>query len=109
LPDLRADLSFGRAQPPGTDAEPERDVLEDRQMPEERVVLEDETHPPAAGGAGGHVFAVEEDGRARRVVGSLQPGDDPEQGGLAGPRRTQERDQLARRDDQAYVAEGREA
>ena len=32
------------------------------------------------------------------AVGGFEPGDDPQQGGLARPRRTQESDEFARRD-----------
>src|SRR5690606_24290816 len=45
-----ADLRLAGAGGPGTNPQAEGDVLEDGHVAEERVVLEDETHPPPAGG-----------------------------------------------------------
>src|SRR5690606_7103080 len=66
-----ADLRLAGAGGPGTNPQPEGDVLEDGHVAEERVVLEDETHPPPAGGPEGDVLAVDQH-RARRV-GSSSP------------------------------------
>jgi hypothetical protein len=75
--------------------EAEGDVLEDRHVPKQRVMLEDEpdaalTHRDVRG-----VFAVERD---RAGVGSLEACDDPEQRRLARSRRAKQRNEFATAD-----------
>src|SRR5206468_5906 len=95
---LRADVGHGRAGGARPHAQAEGHVLEDGHVPEERVVLEDEPHPPHAHVALGLVLALEEDD-AR--VGRLQARDDAEEAGLAGARRPEQGHQLARGDGHA--------
>src|SRR5262249_27454606 len=83
-------------------AEPERDVLEDRQVTEERVVLEHEADVPLADRGVGDVLLVVED-RAR--VGHVEPRDDAEEGRLPGARRPEQREQLAAGDLEAHVVQ----
>src|SRR5262249_15363058 len=85
--------------------EPEGDVLEDAQMPEERVVLEDEADVPFADGRAGHVLVRVED-RAR--VRALQAHDDAEERRLAAARAAEEREQRAARAVEAHVVQGDE-
>jgi len=88
-----ADLRIGRPHRLGAHAQAEGDVLEDRQVAEQRVVLEDEAHAAVAHVGVGGVLAVEVHAAA---VGHLEPGDDAQQRGLARTRGPQQRDQLAR-------------
>ena len=55
-------------------------VLEHAHVPEQRVVLEHETHLPVARIARDHVHAVEQH---RAAIREIQPGDDAQQGRLA--------------------------
>src|SRR5262249_55318406 len=80
-------------------------VLEDAEMPEERVVLEDEADVPLAHRRVGHVLVGVADG-AR--VGGLEPGDDAEERRLAGAGRAEEREQRAARDLERHIVEGHE-
>ncbi len=86
-------------------AQAERHVLEHGHVPEQRVVLENEADVAVAGGVPGDVVVLEQHGAAVR---HFQPGDDAEQGGLAGPGRAEQRDQLAGRAVDAHVVERRE-
>lgn len=72
---------------PGADPEAEGDVLEHGHVPEQGVVLKHEAHLPVPGMAPGGVLAMEQDGAG---IGVFQPGDDPEQGGLATAGRAQQ-------------------
>jgi hypothetical protein len=72
--------------------EPERDVLGDGEMREQRVVLEDDADVALVDGDARDVCAVEAN---PAPIGSEQAGDDAEERGLAAPRGTEERDELA--------------
>ena len=78
----------------------EGDVLEDRHVAEQRVVLEDEADAALAHVDIGGVFAVEQD---RAGIGHLEAGDDAQQGRLARARRAEQRHQLARRHVEVQV------
>jgi hypothetical protein len=78
----------------GRTLSPKGDVLEHGHVPEERVVLEDKADAAVAGIAMRSVFAIEENVAG---VGEFQSGDDAQQRGLAGARRSQQRHQFARR------------
>ena len=96
----------GLALAPGAlDVEPEGDVLGDRHVAEERVVLE---HEPDAPGAGVQVVgapAVEPD---LAGIGRFEAGDDAQDGALAAPGGAEEGDELAARDLQRDVVDGEE-
>jgi hypothetical protein len=70
----------------------ERDVLLDREMREERVVLEDGVDVPLVRRCGGHVPAVEQDLALGRP---LEARDHPQGGRLAATRRPEQREELA--------------
>ena len=89
----------------GPDPESEGDVLEDAHVAEQGVVLEHEPDLALAHRLGGRVLAVEVD---RALIGRLQPGDDPEQRGLARSGGPEQRHQLAARHVEAHVVEGDE-
>ncbi len=103
--DRLADLRLGGPYRAGADPKSERHVLEHAHVAEEGVVLEHEPHLPLAHRLIGRVFAVEVDGA---MIRRLQPGDDPQQRGLARPGWAEQRDQLARRDVEAHVVQRRE-
>jgi len=97
LRDLGADGGLAGARRLGPHAQAEGDVLEDRHVAEERVVLEHETDVALAHVGAGAVFAVEEHMAA---VGHFQPGDDAQQRRLARTRRPEQGHQFAGRDVQ---------
>jgi len=68
-------------------------------------MLEHKAHLPLAHMHMSGVLATEGDGAG---IGGFQPGDDAQECGLAAARRAEQRDQFARRDVQADVAEGGE-
>ena len=70
----------------------EGDVFEHRHVAEQRVVLEHETDMALAGAAGQRVLAVE---RHLAGIRPVEARDDPQQRGLAGTRRPQQRQQFA--------------
>src|SRR5438093_7098737 len=86
-------------------AQPEGDVLEHAQVPEERVVLEDEAHVALYDRRVGHVLVVVADG-AR--VGDLEAGDDAEQRRLPRAGGAEERQQRAARHLEAHLVESDE-
>ena len=65
-------------------------------------MLEDEADAALLRRPAGDVLAVDED---RALVGGLEPGDDPEQRGLAAAARAEERRERARRDLHRDVVE----
>ncbi len=73
-------------------AKTERDVLVDRQVREEGVVLEDRVDVPLVGRQPGDVLALELDEARCR---GLEPADHPEGGRLAAAGRSEEREELA--------------
>ena len=100
---LLADHGLGRALVARLDAETERHVLEHAHMAEQRVMLEDEPHLPFAHMLLRGVLALQQNPAA---VGRFQPGDDPEQRGLAAARRAEQRDKLAIWKIERDIAEG---
>ena len=74
-------------------AQPERDVVRDRLVREERVALEDRVDAPLVRRRARHVDAVEQD---RAGVGPLEPGDQAQRRRLAAARRAEHREELAR-------------
>ena len=83
-----------------------RDVLRDGHVPEQRVVLEDETNFAIARRLLGDVLAVADDGPG---VGDFESRDDAQQRRLAGSRRSEQREQLAVRNVEADALERRKA
>src|SRR5438093_1752457 len=83
-------------------AQPEGHVLEHAEMPEERVVLEDEAHVALGHGRVGHVLVVVADG-AR--VGRFEAGDDAQQRRFPRAGGAEEGQQSAARDLEADLAE----
>jgi len=84
--------------------EAEGDVLGDGHMLEQRVVLEHEADPPLLHGKARRVQRVKEHGAA---MGRVEAGDDAQQRRLARARRTEQRDELARRNVERDVAQRR--
>ena len=80
--------------------QPEGDVLEDRHVVEERIVLENEAHATRLRIGMGGVLAMEQHATA---VGHFQSGDDAQQRRLARSGRPQQRHQRTRRDLQGDV------
>ena len=74
----RIDFRLGLAQ----HFEPEGDVLADRHVWEQRVILEYGVHRPLVGGQPGNIFAVKEDLASGRKV---EAGDQAQESGLAAP------------------------
>ena len=84
------------------DLEAERDVVVHGHVLEGGVVLEHEADAALLRRPAGDVLAVDED---RAHVGRLEPGDDPEQRGLAAAARAEERGERSRRDLHRDVVE----
>ncbi|SPZ06525.1 Uncharacterised protein [Pseudomonas aeruginosa] len=82
LVDLGLDRGFARPLALGLHAQAEGDVVEHRHVAEQRVVLEDEADVAVAHVVLRDVLAMEHDVAGVR---GFQPGDDPQQGGLAAP------------------------
>ena len=101
LADLLSDLRLGQL----AHGEAERDVVAHGHVLEGRVVLEHEADAPALRRDARRVLAVDLDGAA---VGTLQPGDDAQQRGLAGARGTEQRCQRPIRHLERDVVERRE-
>jgi hypothetical protein len=87
------------------DLQAERDVVVHRHVLERRVVLEHEPDAPLLRGPSGHVRSVDRDApRVRR----LEPGDDPQQRGLAAAAGAEERGQGPGGDLDRHVVEREE-
>ncbi len=99
---------LGLLRPLGGRADPqaEGDVVGHGHVAEQGVVLEHHAHPPLARGQGQEVLAVQAD---RAFVGSLEPGDRPQQGGLARARGAQQGQEFAGLGAQGDALQGREA
>src|SRR5205823_5400979 len=95
-----------RPRPAWPDPQAEGHVLEDRHLPEERVVLEAEAHLAFASGASRRILAVDEDFTG---IGRGQASDDAQQGGLAAAAGTEQRDQLTLADLERDPVQGDEA
>jgi hypothetical protein len=90
----------------GADPQTKRHVLEDRHVAEQGVMLKDEAHPTVPRIAPGRIITVEQH---RADVRRLEAGDHAQQRGLAGSRRSEQRNQLARMNGDADVAQRDEA
>ena len=84
--------------------QPERDVVVDRHVREERVLLEDHVHRAPVGDDVGHVLALQQD---PTLVGHLEAGDHSQRRRLAAPARAEQREELAFADRERDVAHGR--
>ena len=84
-------LRFRRAFAARAYAQAERDVLENREVVEQRVVLKDEPHASALRRLTGGVDPVEVDGT---LIGMLEAGDDAQQRGLARAGRSEQPHEL---------------
>ena len=84
--------------------QPEGDVLVDREVREEGVVLEDRVHVPLVRRQPGDVLALELDQARRRL---LEPADHPQGRGLATAGRAEEAEELAVPDLEVDVIDGR--
>ena len=82
------------------------DVLRDRHVREQRIVLEDGADVAAVGRQVRDVDAAEPHVPA---VGLLESGDHPQHGGLARPGRTEHREELAVGDVEVDAVDGRDA
>src|SRR3546814_6953930 len=83
----RANLRFRRPLPATAHAEAEGDVIGDRHMPEQRIMLKDEAHLAVGDLEAGNVLTVEFDAAG---VGKFQPRDDAQPRRFARPRRSEE-------------------
>jgi hypothetical protein len=83
--------------------QPVADVLRDRHVREQRVVLEDRVDVPVERWEIRDVLSVQEDQPRRRL---LEPGDHPQAGRLARPRRAQEGEELAWLDVERDAVDG---
>ena len=97
LSDPGAGLLPGRPR----EAQPEGDVLGDRQVGEEGVALEHGVDVALVRRGVRDVLAVEQD---PSPAGTLEAGDHAQRRGLAAPARAEQREELARRDVQVYAA-----
>ena len=82
---------------------PYADVVADGHVREQRVVLEDGVDVTVERRDRGHVLAVEQDAARGR---QLEAGDHPERRGLARPRRTEHREELAVADVEVDAVDG---
>ena len=89
-------------QAAGGRAQRERQVVEHREVGIERVLLKDEGDVAGRRRCRGHVMAGDGDSAG---IGPLEPGDQPQGGGLAGPGRAEQHDELAVADRQAEIAD----
>ena len=87
-------------------AQPEGDVLVDRQVREQRVVLEDRVDVALVGRQPGDVLALELDRALGRL---LEAADHPQRRGLAAAARAEEAEELAVADLEVDVVDGEEA
>ena len=90
---------------PAPDAQAEGDVLEDRHVTEQGVMLEHEADVAVAGRLRGHLVVVGQDGAA---VGVFQPGDDAQERGLARAGRAEQGQERAGGHVEAHVVQGDE-
>ena len=82
---------------------PEGDVVADRQVRKQRVVLEHHVHGPLVGWLAGHVAVAQQDAAARR---QLEAADHPQGRRLAAARWAQEREELAGGHLEGHVVDG---
>ncbi len=104
LLDLGRDGGLGRAAVAVAHAQAEGDVLGDRHMAEQGVLLEHETDAALLGRLGQPAFAVDLDVAA---VGIIETGENAQQGGLARTRSAEQGDELAVGDVEIDTAEHR--
>ena len=81
--------------------QPERDVVVDRHVREERVLLEDHVDRPAVRRDGGDVLPLQDDAT---LVGHLEAGDHPERRRLPAAARAEQREELSVSDRDVDVA-----
>ena len=105
LLDAGADRGLVLADGARLHAQAEGDVFEHRHVAEQRVVLEHETDMALARAMAERVLAVDPHFPG---VGPVEPGDDPQQRGLARTRRAEQRQQFALADFQIDIVERRE-
>src|SRR5262249_23128162 len=86
------DLPSELGAPASLAPKPERDVLEDRQMREERVALEDRVHVSLVGRRPAHLAVTEVDRAGGRL---LEAADHPQRRRLAAARRPEQREEAA--------------
>jgi hypothetical protein len=86
-------------------SQPVRDVVEHRQVREQRVRLEDRVDVALVRRQGAHVAAADED---RAVVGLLEAGDQPQRRRLAAARRPEQRQELAVANGEVDAVDGRD-
>src|SRR6266481_8538443 len=102
-PDAFGDLRLRGPLGARLDPEAEGDVFEDAQMAEQGIMLKDQADAPFAGTAIGRILAG--DIQLARI-GEFEPGDDAQQGCLAGARGAQQRHELARGDGEIDPIDG---
>ena len=103
--DLRdPSLQLGALDP--LSAQPERHVLVDRQVREERVALEDGVHVALVRWEADDVLAAEQD---RAGIGLLEASDHPQRRRLAAPGRAEQREEGAGRNLERDAVHGRDA
>ena len=97
---------FGLGLAPRQRLQAERHVVDDREMREQREVLEHQADAALLGGheavGAGNLLIVDQNAPSGRA---LDAGGDPEQGGLAATRRPEQADHLARLDIEAHMIE----
>jgi hypothetical protein len=98
-------LGAGRSHAAWPHTQAKRHVLENRHVPKQGVVLEDEADAALAHVPGGGVLTFEQHTAGSR---RFQPGDHTEERGLAGSGRSQQSDELARIDVEADFLQRRE-
>ena len=99
-----ADFACGGPRRARPHLQAKADIVGDRHVAEQRVVLEDEADIALLHALLRRVVVAEEDGALGRP---LQPGDQPQQRRLAGAGRPEQRDQLARADVERHIAQRR--
>ena len=98
-------LRFAWTRAARTHPEAERNVLENAHMTKQRVVLEYESNPATTNVERASFLAIDIN---IALIRRLQPGNDPQQGCLAGTRRTKQRNKLPGMDIEVDIFEGGE-
>ena len=104
LRDARRDRRPRGTRASGTNSQTVADIVGDGHMFEERIVLKNHADMAVLHGQIGRVLAVEEDPAA---IGRIEARDHPQQRRLAGARGSKQRDEFARLNVEADVAQGR--
>ena len=98
------DYFLRRSQAARANPQAESDILEDRHVPKQRVVLKDKADPAVAEAGSRSVVVMNQD-RAVVIVRDFDSRNDSQERGLAGAGRPEQRDQLAGFDLKAHVFE----